>query len=78
MILVRANSSYLAAVEACGRKNGILPSADTKDSIQDLVDQANANNVTNVWLRLYRQDLGKHQWSDKSVLGKTVISNVLF
>ena len=68
VVLAGRNKTYLEALDACAREHSSLPIADTVDAHQNLLDKMKALNLTTVWLRLYRQDLETHQWSDKTVL----------
>ena len=66
---VGRNKTFFEALDACSRENSSLPVADTNNSRQHLLNKMKADNLSSVWLGLYRQDLERHQWSDKSVLG---------
>ena len=64
--------TYIEAVDACARSNGSLPKADTKETEDDLTRVMRTHNISNVWVRLYRQTFENYQWNDKSILGMSV------
>ena len=60
-------------LDACAIwKNASLPSGDTQDSLQILIDNVKEYNLTSVWLRLCKQDLKTYQWNEQSELGITM------
>ena len=70
--------TYIEAVDACARSNGSLPKADTQETKDDLIRVMRTNNISSIWVRLYRQTFKNYQWNDKSILGLSTSSSKYF